>query len=125
MKVKTSWHLMYLLLQQEKRVEVSKALVWKDASTTPRQLWPSDGASAAYDGSGATIFGFKVSFELVAGEDNDNFELNPTTGKLTLTRPTDTQGTKAMTVKVKAIPTSPWGTVEPKVVTVTVAEWVD
>lgn len=110
---------------REEGVEVSKALVWKDASTTPRQLWPSDGASAAYDGSGATIFGFKVSFELVAGEDNDNFELNPTTGKLTLTRPTDTQGTKAMTVKVKAIPTSPWGTVEPKVVTVTVAEWVD
>ena len=30
-----------------------------------------------------------------------------------------------MTVKVKAIPTSPWGTVEAKVVTVTVAEWVD
>ena len=110
---------------REEGVEVSKALVWKDASTTPRQLWPSDGASAAYDGSGATIFGFKVSFELVAGEDNDNFELNPTTGKLTLTRPTDTQGTKAMTVKVKAIPTSPWGTVEPRVVTVTVAEWVD
>ena len=85
-----------------------------------------DGASAAYNNSsGATIFGFTVAFELVAGEDNDNFELNPTTGKLTLTRPTDTQGTKAMTVKVKAIPTSPWGTVEPRVVTVTVAEWVD
>ena len=111
---------------REEGVEVSKALVWKDASTTPRQLWPSDGASAAYNNSsGATIFGFTVAFELVAGEDNGSFDLNPTTGKLTLTRPTDTQGTKAMTVKVKAIPTSPWGTVEPRVVTVTVAEWVD
>lgn len=105
-------------------VEVSKALVWKDASD--RQLWPSDGASDAYNNnSGAEIFGFAVSFELVAGEDNDNFDLDDATGKLTLTRPTDTQGTKAMTVKVKAIPTSPWGTVEPRVVTVTVAEWVD
>lgn len=105
-------------------VEVSKALVWKDASD--RQLWPSDGASDAYNNnSGAEIFGFAVSFELVAGEDNDNFDLDDATGKLTLTRPTDTQNTKAMTVKVKAIPTSPWGTVEPRVVTVTVAEWVD
>lgn len=110
---------------REEGVEVSSALVWKDASTTPRQLWPSDDASTDYDGSGATIFGFAVSFELVAGEDNDNFDLDDATGKLTLTRPTDTQGTKAMTVKVKAIPTSPWGTVEPRVVTVTVAEWVD
>ncbi len=105
-------------------VEVSKALVWKDASD--RQLWPSTEASTDYDSSkGAEIFGFTVSFELVAGEDNSSFELNPTTGKLTLTKPGNTQGTKAMTVKVKAIPTSPWGTVEPRVVTVTVAEWGD
>jgi hypothetical protein len=105
-------------------VDVSSALVWKDASD--RQLWPSTNASDVYQNSkGAEIFGFTVAFELVAGEDNGSFDLNPTTGKLTLTRPTDTQGTKAMTVKVKAIPTSPWGTVEPRVVTVTVAEWVD
>ena len=105
-------------------VEVSKALVWKDASD--RQLWPSTGASTAYDSSnGAEVFGFAVAFELVAGEDNGSFILNSTTGKLTLKKPDNTQGTKAMTVKVKAIPTSPWGTVEPKVVTVTVAEWED
>ena len=109
---------------REEGVEVSKALVWKDASTTPRQLWPSTGASTDYENSkGAEIFGFTVAFELVAGEDNGSFELNPATGKLTLTRPADTQSTKDMTVKVKAIPTSPWGTVEPKVVTVTVAKW--
>lgn len=105
-------------------VDVSSALVWKDASD--RQLWPSTGASDAYDSSdGATIFGFTVAFELVAGEDNDNFTLDGTTGKLTLKNPNATQNHKAMTVKVKAIPTSPWGTVEAKVVTVTVAEWVD
>ena len=105
-------------------VDVSSALVWKDASD--RQLWPSTDASDAYQSSkGAEIFGFAVSFELVAGEDNDNFDLDDATGKLTLKRPGDTQNTKAMTVKVKAIPTSPWGTVEAKVVTVTVAEWVD
>ena len=105
-------------------VDVSSALVWKDASD--RQLWPSTGASNAYDSSdGATIFGFKVAFELVAGEDNGNFTLDGTTGKLTLKNPNATQNHKAMTVKVKAIPTSPWGTVEAKIVTVTVAEWVD
>ena len=110
--------------KREEGVEVSKALVWKDASTTPRQLWPSDGASTDYnDSKGAEIFGFAVSFELVAGEDNGSFELNPATGKLTLKKPGNTQSTRDMAVKVKAIPTSPWGTVEPKVVTVTVAKW--
>ena len=59
---------------------------------------------------------------MVAGEDNGSFDLDAA-GKLTLKKPGDTQNTKAMTVKVKAIPTSPWGTVEPKVVTVTVAKW--
>ncbi|WP_211146488.1 MULTISPECIES: hypothetical protein [Bacteroides] len=107
-------------------VDVSSALVWKDASATPRQLWPSSGASSDYqDSNGAKVFGFTVAFELVAGEDNDNFALDGTTGKLTLKNPDATQNHKAMTVKVKAIPTSPWGTVEAKVVTVTVAEWVD
>ena len=107
-------------------VDVSSALVWKDASATPRQLWPSSGASSDYQSSnGAKVFGFTVAFELVAGEDNDNFALDGTTGKLTLKNPDATQNHKAMTVKVKAIPTSPWGTVEAKVVTVTVAEWVD
>lgn len=107
-------------------VDVSSALVWKDASATPRQLWPSTGASSDYKNSkGAEIFGFNVAFELVAGEDNKDFTLNPTTGKLTLNSPDATQNHKAMTVKVKAIPTSPWGTVEAKVVTVTVAEWDD
>lgn len=105
-------------------VDVSSALVWKDASD--RQLWPSTNASDVYQNSkGAEIFGFTVAFELVAGEDNDNFTLDGTTGKLTLKNPNATQNHKAMTVKVKAIPTSPWGTVEAKVVTVTVAEWVD
>lgn len=112
--------------ERGKGVDVSSALVWKDASTTPRQLWPSDGASGDYENSkGAEIFGFTVAFELVAGEDNGSFDLNPTTGKLTLNTSGNSQNTKAMTVKVKAIPTSPWGTVEPRVVTVTVAEWAD
>ena len=107
-------------------VDVSNALVWKDASATPRQLWPATGASDAYSNSkGADILGFKVTFELVAGEDDSNFTLNTATGKLTLKTPDATQNHKAMTVKVKAIPTSPWGTVEAKVVTVTVAEWAD
>ncbi|WP_373147803.1 hypothetical protein [Bacteroides xylanisolvens] len=104
-------------------VDVSSALVWKDASD--RQLWPSTNASDVYQNSkGAEIFGFTVAFELVAGEDNGSFDLDAT-GKLTLKNPDATQNHKAMTVKVKAIPTSPWGTVEVKVVTVTVAEWVD
>lgn len=107
--------------ERGKGVDVSSALVWKDASA--RQLWPSTGASTDYENSkGAEIFGFTVAFELVAGEDNGSFDLDAA-GKLTLKKPGDTQNTKAMTVKVKAIPTSPWGTVEPKVVTVTVAKW--
>lgn len=107
--------------EREKGVDVSSALVWKDASD--RQLWPSTNASDVYQNSkGAEIFGFTVAFELVAGEDNGSFNLDAA-GKLTLKKPGDTQNTKAMTVKVKAIPTSPWGTVEPKVVTVTVAKW--
>ena len=107
--------------ERGKGVDVSSALVWKDASD--RQLWPSDGASTDYESSkGAEIFGFTVAFELVAGEDNGSFDLDAA-GKLTLKKPGDSQNTKAMTVKVKATPTSPWGTVEPKVVTVTVAKW--
>lgn len=105
-------------------VDVSTKLVWKDASA--RQLWPVTGASSDYaESKGAEIFGFNVAFELVAGEDNANFSLDTATGKLTLKNPSASQNYKAMTVKVKAVPTSPWGVVEAKVVTVTVATWAD
>lgn len=120
--------LVYDVSSLEKRtagVDVTTALVWKDAAGTPRQLWPSTGASDAYQGNdGAALYGFKVTFELVAGNDaNANFNLDAASGKLTLKAPSASQNTKEMTVKVKAIPSSPWGEVEPKIVTVTVATW--
>ena len=120
--------LTYDVTSIEKRKEgldLKTALVWKDATAAENEIWPEAAENIYNNNTPMTIYGFSVEYTMEEGANNGSFESTITDGvlKLTTTAAEWSVSSKPMEVKVTVTPTSPWGAMEAKTVTVTVPAW--
>ena len=110
-------------------VDLTDALVWKDATAAKNEIWPDCVTSVYGSNTAMDKYGFTVTYAFVGDEnvgDNANFKLDAVNGTLTMKEEVAkySQYLNPMEVKVTVTPNSPWGAVkEAKVVTVKVATW--